>query len=62
MARRQLTGQRFDRNHDIGGKSALVAHRRPIVETGQPIGTEPLTPFAGDLARHAELGRYAVVA
>jgi hypothetical protein len=24
---RQLTGQRFDRDHDIGGKSALVARR-----------------------------------
>ena len=27
MARRQLTSQRFDRDHDIGGKSAVVARR-----------------------------------
>jgi hypothetical protein len=46
----------------LGGKVRWSSATRPIVETGQPIGTEPLTPFAGDLARHAELGRYAVVA
>jgi hypothetical protein len=33
---------------------------RPIIE--QSIGTEPLPPLAGDLAWHAQLGRYAVVA
>jgi hypothetical protein len=46
----------------LGGKVRRSSAARPIVETGQPIGTEPPPPFAGDLAWHAELRRDAVVA
>jgi hypothetical protein len=46
----------------LGGKARRSPAARSIVETGQPIGTEPLAPLAGDLAWHVEPGRYAVVA
>jgi hypothetical protein len=46
----------------LGGKVRWSPAARSVVQTGQPIGTEPLAPLAGDLAWHAELGCYAIVA
>jgi hypothetical protein len=46
----------------LGGKAGRTPATLPVLEARQPIGAEPLAPFAGDLAWHAELGRYAVVA
>src|SRR4249920_1791044 len=44
-----------------GGKAGWTPATRPVLEAVQPIGAEPLAPFAGDLTRHAELSRDAVV-
>ena len=46
----------------LGGKVRRSPAARPIVQTGQPIGTEPLAPLAGNLTWHAKLGRYDSVA
>jgi len=46
----------------LGGKADWTPATRPVVEAGQPMGAEPLAPFAGDLAWHAEQSCYAVVA
>jgi hypothetical protein len=46
----------------LGGKAGWSPAARSVVETRQSVDTEPLTPFAGDLAWHAELSRYAIVA
>jgi hypothetical protein len=46
----------------LGGKAGWTPATRPVVEAGEPMGVEPLAPLAGDLAWHAELSRYAVVA
>jgi hypothetical protein len=46
----------------LGGKAGWSPAARSVVETRQAVATEPLTPLARDLARHAELSRDAVVA
>jgi hypothetical protein len=46
----------------LGGKAGWTPATRPVVETAEPMGAEPLAPFAGNLAWHAELSCDAVVA
>ena len=62
MARRQLTSQRFDRDHDIGGKSAVVARRAAGRSVRAADQYRTAGAIAGDLTWHAELGSYAIVA
>src|SRR5271166_5629267 len=44
----------------LGRKAGWTPAARPVVEARQPMGTEPLAPLAGDLARRAELRRDTV--
>jgi hypothetical protein len=46
----------------LGGKAGRSPAAWSVVETGQPLDTEPLPPLAGDLAGQAELCRYPIVA
>jgi hypothetical protein len=46
----------------LGGKAGWSPAAWSIVETRQPLKTEPLTPLAGDLAWQAKLSCYPIVA
>jgi hypothetical protein len=46
----------------LGGKAGWPPAAWSVVETRQPLKTEPLTPLAGDLAWQAKLSCYPIVA